>query len=215
MRSTNKEGLMAVITISRECGVESEKVASLLAEKLGWEYIGKKLVARIAKELRISESEVEAFRQDSQSRLLRFVDKYTCTLVQKVVDRERGCLDDNAYFETTKELVESIYGEGNAIILGWAGQCILGRKPDTLHVRLIKDEEGKIKTIMKRFKIDRDAASSHIRREEKDSKSLIKHYFNVDWNDAKLYDLIIDMGKTSIEEAVDTIIDNLKSKTKL
>jgi len=215
MRSIKEEGLMAVITISRECGVESEKVASLLAENLGWEYIGKQLVARIARELRISESEVEAFRQDSQSRLLRFVDKYTCTLVQKVVDRERGCLDDNAYFETTKKLVEKIYEEGNAIILGWAAQCILGRKPDTLHVRLIRDEEGKIKTIMKRFNIDWDAARDHIRREEKDSKSLIKHYFNVDWNDAKLYDLIIDMGKTSVEEALNTIIDNLKRKTKL
>ena len=206
---------MAVITISRESGVESEKVASLLAGKLGWEYIGKKLVARIAEELRITESEVETFRKDAQSRLLRFLDKYTCSLVQKVVDRERGCLDDNDYFETTKKLVENIYEEGNAIILGWAGQCILGRKPDTLHVRLIKDEEGKIKTIMKRFKIARDAARDHIRREEKDSKSLIKHYFNVDWNDATLYDLIIDMGKTSVEEAVDTIIANLKNKTKL
>jgi cytidylate kinase len=81
-------------------------------------------------------------------------------------------------------------------------------------VRLIRDEEGKTKTIMKRFKIDQDAARAYIRREERDSKSLIKHYFNVDWNDAKLYDLIIDMGKTSVEEAVDTIINNLKRKTR-
>jgi cytidylate kinase len=203
---------MAVITISRECGVESEQVASLLAKKLGWEYIGKKLVASIAKELHISESEVEAFRQDSQSRLLRFVDRYTCTLVQKVVDREHGCLDDNAYFETTKRLVEDIYESEDAIILGWAGQCILRGKPNALHVRLIRDKEGKIDTIMKRFKIGREAAKDYIDREEKDSKSLIKHYFNVDWNDARLYDLIIDMGKTSIEEAADKIINNLKLK---
>jgi cytidylate kinase len=206
---------MAVITISKESGTESEQVASLLAQKLGWEYIGKQLVARLAKELRISESEVEALRKDAQSRLLRFVDRYTCTLVQKVVDREHGCLDDKNYFEAIKKLVEDVYQAGNAIILGWAGQCILGRKPDILNVRLIRDEEGKIKTIMKRFKIDRDAARDHIHREEKDSRSLIKHYFKVDWNDAKLYDLIIDMGKTSVEQAVDTIIDNLKRKTKL
>jgi cytidylate kinase len=201
---------MAVITISRECGVESEKVASLLAEKLGWEYIGKKLVARIAKELHISESEVEAFRQDSQSRLLRFLDRYTCSLVQKVVDREHGCLDDSAYFDTTKRLVEDIYESEDAIILGWAGQCILRGKPDALHVRLIRDGEGKIDTIMKRFKIGREAARDYIDREEKDSKSLIKHYFNLDWNDAHLYDLIIDMGKISVEEAADKIINNLK-----
>ena len=122
---------MAVITISKESGTDSEKVASLLAERLGWEYIGKQLVARIAAELHISESEVETFRKDAQSRLLRFVDRYTCSLIQKVVDREYGCLDDKNYFDTTKKLVEDAYEADNAIILGWGGQCILRDKPST------------------------------------------------------------------------------------
>jgi len=204
---------MSVITISRECGADSEEVASLLAEKLGWEYIGKELVARIARELRISEGEAEAFLQDAQSRLLRFVDRYTCSLIQKVVDRERGCLDDESYFNTVKKLVEDVYEDRNAIILGWGGQCLLRGKPNVLHVRLIKDEESKIDTIMKRFNIDRKAAIYHIDREEKDSKSLIQHYFKVDWNDASLYDLVFDMGKTTVEDAANTIIENLKLKT--
>ncbi|UCG12714.1 MAG: cytidylate kinase-like family protein [Deltaproteobacteria bacterium] len=204
---------MAVITINKECGTESEKVATLLAKKLGWEYIGDQLVAKIAKELHISKSEVEAFRRDAQSRILRFVDRYTCSLIQKVVDRERGCLDDSSYFDATKGLVEKIYEEKQAIILGWGGQCLLRGKPDVLHVRLTKDEEGKIETIMKRFKIDRKAAQDYIHREEGDAKSLIKHYFNEDWKDANLYDLIVDVGKTSIEDGVDTIIVNLKQKT--
>ena len=209
---TNEEGLMSVITISRETGVESEKVASLLAEELGWEYIGKELVARIADELHISEGEAEAFLQDSQARLLRFLDRYTCTLIQKVVDRERGCLDDEDYFNTVKKLVEAAYEDKNAIILGWGGQCLLRGKPNVLHVRLIKDVAGKIDTIMKRFRIDEKAAKYHIDREEKDSESLIRHYFNVDWNDASLYDLVIDMGKTTVEDAVDLINANLKRK---
>jgi cytidylate kinase len=156
---------------------------------------------------------VEAFRQDAQSRLLRFVDRFTCTLIQRVVDREQGCLDDNAYFETVKKLVAEIYDEKQAVIIGWGAMCFLRGKPDVLHVRLTKDEEGKIQTIIKRFKLDSKAARDYVLREEKDSKSLIKHYFDVDWNDARLYDLIIDMGKTSIEEAVATISDNLKSKS--
>ena len=204
---------MAVITISKESGTDSEKVASLLAERLGWEYIGKQLVARIAAELRISESEVETFRKDAQSRLLRFVDRYTCSLIQKVVDREYGCLDDKNYFNTTKKLVEDAYEADNAIILGWGGQCFLQGKPGTIHVRLIKDREGKIKWIMKRFKLDRKAAEHYIDREENDSKSYIKHYFNQDWNDARLYDLVIDMGKSTVEETVETIIEKLGRKT--
>jgi hypothetical protein len=39
---------MGVITISKEAVTDSEKIASLLAAKLGWQYVGKHLVARIA-----------------------------------------------------------------------------------------------------------------------------------------------------------------------
>lgn len=204
---------MAVITISKEFGTESERVASLLAEKLGYEYIGKNLVAKIAKELHISESEAETFHKTSQSRILRFVDRYTCSIVQKVVDREHGCLDDKNYYEVTKRLVENVYEAGDAIILGWGGQCLLKGTPNTLHVRLIKDNDLKINEIMQSQNLSQKAAKDFIDREEGDLKAYIKHYFKEDWNAAHLYDLVIDMGKTSVEKAADMICDNLKHKT--
>ncbi len=204
---------MAVITISKEFDTEGEKIASRVAEKLGYEYIGKNLVADIAKELHISESEAAAFRKASQSRILRFVDRYTCSIVQKVVDREHGCLDDKNYYEVTKKLVENVYEAGNVIILGWGSQCLLKEKPDTLHVRLIKDNELKIKKLMKAENLSHKAAKNFIDREEGDLKAYIKQYFNEDWNAAHLYDLIIDMGKISVKKAVDMICDNVKHKT--
>jgi cytidylate kinase len=203
---------MAVITISKEFGTDSEKVASQAAQKLAYEYIGERLIAEIAKELHVSESEAEMFRKTSQSRILRFVDRYTCSLVQKVVDREHGCLDDKNYYETTKKLVQNVYDAGNAIILGWGGQCILRGKPNVLHVRLVKDEETKIRELMKNRNLEHKAAKALIEREESDLKAYIEHYFNEDWNAAHLYDLIIDMGKTSVEKAVDLICDNLRHK---
>ncbi len=203
---------MAVITISKEFGTESEKVASQAGQRLGYEYIGDHLIAEIAKELHVSESEAEMFRKTSQSRILRFVDRYTCSLVQKVVDREHGCLDDKNYYETTKKLVQNVYEAGNAIILGWGSQCILRGKPNTLHVRLIKDEETKIKEVMQNRNLEHKAAKALIERDEGDLRVYIEHYFNEDWNAAHLYDLIIDMGKTSVEKAVDLICDNVKHK---
>ena len=204
---------MAVITISKEFGTEGEKVASRVAEKLGYEYIGKNLVADIAKELHISESEAATFRKASQSRILRFVDRYTCSIVQKVVDREHGCLDDKNYYEVTKKLVENVYDAGNVIILGWGSQCLLKEKPNTLHVRLIKDNDLKIKEVMQAENLSSKAAKDYIDREENDLKAYIKQYFNEDWNAAHLYHLIIDMGKTSVEKAVGMICDNVKHKT--
>ncbi|MBW2227512.1 MAG: cytidylate kinase-like family protein [Deltaproteobacteria bacterium] len=204
---------MAVITISKEFGTEGEKVASRVAEKLGYEYIGKNLVADIAKELHISESEATTFHKTSQSRILRFVDRYTCSIVQKVVDREHGCLDDKNYYEVTKKLVENVYEAGDVIILGWGSQCLLKGKPETLHVRLIKDNDLKTKELIQAENLSPKAAKDFIDREEGDLKAYVRQYFNEDWNDAHLYDLIIDMGKISVEKAVDMICDNVKHKT--
>ena len=201
---------MAVITISKEFGTEPEKVASIAAKKLGYEYIGKKLTAEIAKDLHLSEAEVKTFKQASLSRIIRFMDRYTCSLVQKVVDREHGCLDDANYYETTKKLVLNLYEADNMIILGWGGQCLLRGKTNTLHVRLTKDENLKIEKIMNDYRINRPAAKKMIEKEEKDSSAYIKHYFDEDWNDAHLYDLIIDMGKNSVEQAAEIICKNIE-----
>jgi len=205
---------MSVITICNEFGTDSEKVASHTAERLGYEYIGERLISQIAGELHVSESEAVMFRKTAQSRILRFVDRYTCSLVQKVVDREYGCLDDKNYYDSTKKLVQNVYEAGNAIILGWGGQCILRGKPDALHVRLIKNEDTKVKELMAVRNLDLRAAKGIIEREEGDSKAYIAHYFQEDWNAAHLYDLIVDMGKTPLQKAVDLICDNLKHKAR-
>ncbi len=204
---------MAVITICGEYGTKSEKIASITADKLGYEYIGDRLVAEIAKEMNISESEAKIFSQTASSKLIRYLDKYTCSMVKKVVDGEHGCLDDAKYYETTKALIENLYNEGDVIIIGWGGQSILKNRPNSLHVRLKIEEETKIKIAMDRSGLDHSNAVKLIKKEEKDLKAYIKHYFNDDWNDSNLYNLIIDMGDTMPEKAAEIISDNIRHKT--
>jgi cytidylate kinase len=57
--------------------------------------------------------------------------------------------------------------------------------------------------------LNRLTAKKLIEREEKDSSAYVKHFFNEDWNDARLYDLIIDMGNQTVEQAADIICHNI------
>lgn len=203
---------MAVITISNEFNTRSQKVAQGVAEQLGYEYVGDQLLAQIAEELNLSRHEADTFRQASGTSILRFVDRYTCSIVQRVVDGKHGCLDDRAYYEKTRELVEKIYEAGNAIIVGWGSQCILKGKPGTLHVRLKKDTALKARELVEKHDYSQKAAEKRVKQEEADLKAYIKQYFNEDWNDARLYDLVIDMGKTSVDQAVNLICEHLKQR---
>jgi cytidylate kinase len=205
------EDNMTVITISKEYGTHGRALAGKLAEELGYEYVGNSLLADIARELNLSEGEAEVFSKAASSRILRLVDRYTCAIVQKVVDREHGCLDDDNYFNVTRKLVEKLYGAGNVIIMGWGSQCILKDRDHVLHVRLTKDMGAKIQAVMAGQNLDASAARRLVETEENDMKAYIRQHFNQDWNDIRLYDLVIDMGRNTVGQALKTICDNLKT----
>ena len=75
---------MGTITVTGEYGTAAEGVVRQLADTIGYETIGEDLQRQIAEQLNLTESEVEVFRKASQSRLIRMMDRYTCSLVQKV-----------------------------------------------------------------------------------------------------------------------------------
>ena len=201
---------MAVITVSGEYGTDSERVVAELADKTGYDHVGEELLKEIAKQLRLSESEVEVFRKASQSRLIRLMDRYTCSLVQKVVDREHGCLDDRDFYNTTTALVEKLHTAGNVVIHDWGAQCILKGRPDTIHVFLQLGREAKIDMAMQQIQRDFQAARAFVDEQERDTEQYIRQFFNADWKDPQLYDLIIDRGQYSVEKTVQTITDYLQ-----
>lgn len=203
---------MAVITIDGEYGSKSREVGKITAEELGYEYVARDLVAQVADKLNISQSEAELFSKTGGSGFLRHIDRYTCSVVKKVVDGEYGCLDDKKYFEVTRELVENLYKDGNVVILGWGGQCILADKSDVLHVRIICNEAAKKETVMAERRVSHDKAGKIIKKEESDAAAYIRHYFGKDINDAHLYDLVIDTGTTPPEKAAKMIVDHLAGK---
>ena len=196
---------MAVITITSEYSAGGQRVANDVAGKLNFEFVGDQLVAQVAKELNLSKHETETFLKPGGSSILRYLDRYTCSIVQKVVDREHGCLDDSTYYEKTKQLVENIYKNENAVILGWGAQCILQKKPETFHVLLKKAAEPKISGVMEARKCSRSAAEKLIGNDEEEKKAYIRKYFQADWQDPSLYDLILDMENYTIASATDLI----------
>ena len=64
---------MAVITISREVGSGGDQIARRLCELLGYRYFDKTLMAQVAKEQGVSDTEVVDFSEDSY-RVRGFID---------------------------------------------------------------------------------------------------------------------------------------------
>ena len=64
---------MAVITISSQFGAGGPTVGSQLAKRLGWEYVDKQIIHRIALDLKIPDAEVEEFDEAQHQGLRGFL----------------------------------------------------------------------------------------------------------------------------------------------
>lgn len=202
---------MAVITISREFASGGRTFAQNLAEKLGYSVLEKELVAQVAEDLNISKSEAALFEKNRGSRLLRFLDRYTSHTVKKVVDRSYGRLDDRSYYDVTTKLVLQVAAEGNVVILGWGGQCILESHPNTLHLRIVKSMQDRIAlTKQAHPKLDDRAAQEYIDREDKEKAGYIEHYFNRSVNDPHLYHMILNLSRIQETQAFTIILDHVQ-----
>ncbi len=60
-------------------------------------------------------------------------------------------------------------------------------------------------TISKEFGLGRSGAKKMIEATENESREYVKYYFQRDWADPELYDIIIDMGENTVDEAVEEI----------
>ena len=94
---------------------------------------------------------------------------------------------------------------GRAIIVGRGANFIL--PPDNrFRVRVVAPQQFRIENVAKNFNIPEREAKRRVIRTESDRRAFIRKYFNADIADPLNYDLIINTGTLSIDDAVNAIV---------
>jgi cytidylate kinase len=85
--------------------------------------------------------------------------------------------------------------------LAGGGQYILHDFENTCNILLIANEEDKIKFIVDHYRVSRTRAVQMINRMNKRRANLYSFFRKKDYDDPKLYDLILNMSRFSIDKA--------------
>src|SRR5579875_3090759 len=90
---------MRAVTISREYGSGGGEIAARLAERLNWQLIDHDIIARVAKELGISEREAELRDEQTEGLLSRILNSMRTIDPQLMVNAEPAMFaaDSEAY----------------------------------------------------------------------------------------------------------------------
>ena len=199
---------MAVITISKQPGAGGEALGKMIADKLGYTYADRDVIQMIAKAANVSPEWVETFENEAGTKLSRFIEMMVSQRwMDRVLSDERGYLDEKIYLDYLVLMIAKLADEGDVVIAGRGSQYILDDHPDAFHILLINSEENRIQFVMSHYNLSKKKALQYIQNEEKRRTNLYKRIGKTDYENASLYDLVLNMSKYDLESALQAICD--------
>ena len=179
---------MAIITISRLTGSLGDEIARAVAEKLRYNYVDKMKISDALADLGLAVPEFEKF------------DGKKPTIWQSLSNQKKKF----TFF--LRAAVYDFASSGNVVILGRGGQALLKDIPGTLHVRIVAPFETRMRRLMEMEGYDDKKTAQFIAQNDRDSSGYIRSFFDIDWNNEDLYDLVLNTRTMSMQTATALVI---------
>ncbi len=178
---------MAIITISRQIGSLGDEIAREIADKLGYERVEKAQIGAVLAEHGFSSADLDKYDEKNPSLLQHL------SIRKKIFDH------------LIRAAVYEFAARGNLVIVGRGAQVILKDIPGTLHLRVIAPYATRVKRLMEQKENDENIAQADIRKSDRNSSGYIHAYFNADWADSELYDLVLNTRNLTLNNCVEMI----------
>jgi len=199
---------VSVITISRQFGAGGKTIGKRVADTLGYYYADEDIIDRAVVEVSVSPDGKKILETEPSDKVKRFISKLnpfgTSLMELPLSDKERY-IDGFKYFELLNLIIPKIAKDGNAVIVGRGGQYILHNFENTYHILLIAKQGDKIKFLEDHYRISSTRAVQMIKRMNKRRANLYSFFGKKDYEDPKLYDIILNMSLLSIDKAEELI----------
>jgi len=95
---------------------------------------------------------------------------------------------------------------GNLVYHGHAGHLLLAGISHVIRVRVIADLEFRVRAAMERRHVDRKEAIAQIRKVDQERMRWTRFLYGVNWYDASLFDVVLNLGCMSVEDACDVVV---------
>jgi len=178
---------MAVITISRQYGSLGNVVIDLVAQRLGYRVAMRELINQAA------------LRAGAPAVALAVIDELHLLGVTPTPDEYQ------AYIQAVQGVIEEMAAGGNVILAGRGGQGVLRGRPGVLHVKMVAPLEVRAARLAERHGISLPAARAQARASDRSRRAYLRRFYDLDWNDPLLYDLVINTARLSAEAACDLV----------
>jgi CMP/dCMP kinase len=187
---------VAVITFSREPHSGTQDLARLLAERLGYRYVGIDELTQAV----TNRSGVERAPQTSEH------EGRALSLWEQLGEHLTG--DREAYTTALRTVTIDLAAADNVVIVGHGAGLFLSDMRSAVRVFVVAPIEDRVARLMAEGveNNDPDQARRLIEQRDRDSAEYIRHAFGIDWLDPHQWDLVINTGRANPRAAVDMLV---------
>ena len=204
---------MAVLTISRQFGAGGITLGKMVSEKLGYHFYDEEIIQLVATKAKVSKHWVESMEKEAGGKFQRLISGLVSkSLVERILDDQRGYIDEDIYVDLLHTVIRKIADEGEAVVIGRGSQYILKGHKDVCHVLLVADKEHRIKFIEEHYNLSTDKATRVVSTEEKKRTVLYRKFGKEDYDQPVHYHMVLNMNKTDLHTAVKLMCRLVTSK---
>lgn len=208
-----------VIALSAQNGTAGHSIARQVAEKLAYRYYDWEITLQAAELAGVPPSDVVAAERvpGFLERMMRRLGAVSTMTIEgspgfsdpspEVWNTALQSLTSDDYRQFIERVVERLADQGEAVIVGHAGQHILRKRSGVLKVLIHGSLPVRAKRHAQEQGMDLAAAETALKQSDKDRSNLLKSVYHFDWTDASVYDITINTDHVSEEWAVNTIVE--------
>jgi cytidylate kinase len=184
------------VAISREYGVDGAETGRRVADALGSECLDSELLTFVAQ------------KYDVPKTVLELVDETTSNWLRDVLQHwlDSRVITQDEYVMRLGEVMLLAARHGPVVFVGRGAQFLLPRDRG-LAVRLIAPLDQRIAATMSHDGLDRVAAEARVHHTDQGRADFVRHHFQRDVADPRLYDVIVNLENLSTVAAAQLIVE--------
>ncbi len=195
-----------VITISRQFGTGGHEIGVELAKRLGVKMLDKQIMNAVACRFGAVEDAVEKI--ESRNPLWRddFTQFYRSYMAGAEYNGTEHDQTSRDLFEAQACAIRKIANEESCVIVGRCGFHIFRNHPNALKIFIHADDDCRKRRIATKYDISEHDAGAMLVDNDFSRELYTKTFTGYDWQDARNYDITINVKKFGVNGAVDFLL---------
>ena len=197
-----------VVAISRQFGSGGARIGVDVAQRLGFSYADREILAEAARALNMETDELAPLEERVRGFWGSLAGMFSRGPVEGPYTPALPRVSEAELFETERGIIEALAERGGAVIVGRGAAHILRQRPNVVRVFLHAPFDQRVTVALQEYSLaHRTAAEALVRSSDAQRARFARAVTAHEWCDATIYDIAINTATTGFARAAQLIVE--------